>query len=332
MKTASLAALLNDSEETTVIYLALDMIVPDPDQPRKEFSEEGLDGMAASMKVEGVIKPIEVRFHEDGVRYVIRDGERRWRAANRAGLDVIPALIKEIDEKRRLRRQLIANLHHENMSDLDEAVAIKALVDEEGSVSAVAPLIGKSIGYISKRLTVLNSPAAQELAQSGITGDIEILGSVAQVEKADPAAAAQLVKQAKAEGRLTRDKARDQAAQVKQRATAPKTREMKGADEDEGRSSPVKPSSGPVPLATGEALAIEVSISPESADADLFQACIDEHGAARLYPVGTSRTPTRCWVQFGDTDRKKKGDTNPRKAEFNCADLSLHWVTKYKLD
>ena len=330
MKNASLATLLNDSEETTIVYLALDSVVPDPDQPRKAFSEEGLQDMAASMKVEGVIKPIEVRSHEDGVRYVIRDGERRWRSANIAELESIPAIIKEIDDKRRLQRQLIANLHHENMSEMDEAAAIKQLVDAVGSPVAAAPLIGKSLAYISKRLAVLGSPSARALAAAGITGDMEVLGSVAQVEKADPGAAAKLVEKAKADGKLTRETARAQAAKAKQRATAPKTREIMGEDE---RGTPARVKRvGPDPLNTGEALAIEVDIAPESADADRFAQAIDEHGAARLYPVGIAATPTRCWVQFGSSAKPKKTDKTKRLAEFTCADLRLHWVTKYKIN
>ena len=146
------------------------------------------------------------------------------------------------------------------------------------------------------------------------------------MEKSDPRAAARLVERAKVDGKLTRVDARAKAAQAKQRPAAPKMREQ-------NRTQIAKPgSAGPVPLAAEEALAIEVSIAPKSADAALFKASIEEHGAARLYPVGTARTLTRCWVQFGSSDRKKKGDENPRKAEFNCADLRLCRVTKYKLD
>ncbi len=329
MSKTSLASLLNDAEEAFIVHLELDIVLPDSDQPRKVFSEEGLQDLANSMKVEGVIKPIEVSSHEDGMRYVIRDGERRWRAAALAGLATIPAIIKEVEAERHLRRQLIANLHHENMSEMDEAIAIKALVHNMGSPQAVADVIGKSTAYISKRITILNSPAAQELAAAGVTSDIETLGSVAQVEKVDPVAAAALVEVAKERG-LSRADARAHAAQVKQRPTAPPTREVKSADEDD-KAKPEKPrGAGPIPLAKGEALAIEVSISPESPEAARFAASIEEHGAARLYPAGTAGTPTRCWVQFGDSDKKKKDDLNPRTAEFDCADLSLYWVTKYK--
>ena len=133
----SLHELLDDANAETLRLIPVDAIDPDPDQPRKEFNEESLKEMAASLKIEGQITPIEVTDIGDG-RYMLVVGERRWRAAQYGGIAELEAKIKTLDSRQRLRRQLIENLQREDMSALDTARAIKRLVETEGSAVAAA--------------------------------------------------------------------------------------------------------------------------------------------------------------------------------------------------
>src|SRR5579884_2011105 len=90
--------------------IQLDRIQPDPNQPRRSFDEERLEELATSIRSEGVLQPIAVRYDRAAERYVILHGERRWRAARRAGLESIPAVVREVAEGRRLIQQLMENV------------------------------------------------------------------------------------------------------------------------------------------------------------------------------------------------------------------------------
>ena len=91
--------------------IALDRIVPDPDQPREAFDEESIDRLAGSLRTRGVLQPLRVRWSEEQSRYVLIAGERRWRAAARAGLSAVPCVIHEtaVDHHELLALQLIEN-------------------------------------------------------------------------------------------------------------------------------------------------------------------------------------------------------------------------------
>ncbi|HEU5424835.1 MAG TPA: ParB/RepB/Spo0J family partition protein, partial [Nitrolancea sp.] len=107
--------------------IQLERIVPDPQQPRRSFDEERLEELAASIRREGVLQPIAVRYDRDGERYVILHGERRWRAARLAGLHAIPAVVREVAEERRLLQQLMENVVREDLNAIDRAAALRAL-------------------------------------------------------------------------------------------------------------------------------------------------------------------------------------------------------------
>jgi ParB family transcriptional regulator, chromosome partitioning protein len=115
------------SELTEAKLIQLDRIEADPDQPRREFDTDRLAELAASIRTEGVLQPIAVRYESERDIYVIVHGERRWRAAGEAGLSAIPAVVRDVPEDRRLLQQLMENIIREDLNALDRARALRAL-------------------------------------------------------------------------------------------------------------------------------------------------------------------------------------------------------------
>lgn len=121
-----------------------DRIEPDPDQPRNYFDEDALNDLATSIRAEGILQPIAVRYDEPRDIYVIIHGERRWRAAGIAGLESIPAVVRDIPEDRRLIQQLVENIVREDLNALDRAAALRALKQQMGDPAwdTVAEAVG----------------------------------------------------------------------------------------------------------------------------------------------------------------------------------------------
>lgn len=115
------------SELVEAKLIQLDRIEPDPDQPRTDFDADALDELAGSIRADGVLQPIAVRYDAERDVYVIIHGERRWRAARIAGIDTIPAVVRDIPEDRRLIHQLVENILREDLNALDRAAALRAL-------------------------------------------------------------------------------------------------------------------------------------------------------------------------------------------------------------
>lgn len=130
--------------------IQLDRIEPDPDQPRKEFNPETLDELAASIRADGVLQPIAVRYDTARDVYVIVHGERRWRAARIAGIDAVPAIVRDVPEDRRLLQQLVENIVREDLNALDRAAALRALKTRMGDVSW--DRVAESVGIRRSRL------------------------------------------------------------------------------------------------------------------------------------------------------------------------------------
>ncbi len=150
--------------------IELGRIEPDPDQPRTVFDEERLEELAASIRLEGVLQPIVVRY--DGARdvYVIVHGERRWRASQIAGQKTIPALVREVPEERRLVQQLMENVVRDDLNAVDRAAALRALREQLGDVSweQVAETVGIRRSRLFQLLGTEKLPAeAQEDIQRG---------------------------------------------------------------------------------------------------------------------------------------------------------------------
>lgn len=139
--------------------IPIDLIDKNPNQPRVHFDEESLADLAASVSEIGVLQPILVR--PVGGRYELVAGERRWRAARRAGLPVIPAIIRTTDELGSVERALVENLHRSDLTPLEEASAYQQLIDDFSMThEQVAARVGKSRSAVSNMLRLLTLPPA----------------------------------------------------------------------------------------------------------------------------------------------------------------------------
>ncbi len=144
-----------DAPETGVTELPLAQIFPNPDQPRKVFDEGALADLAVSIKEHGVISPIVVNRNPDGT-YMIIAGERRYRAAKRAGLTSIPAVVKDLDEREIQEVSLIENLQREDLNPIEAAYGMKKLMEEFSLTQEVlAERLGKSRPAIANTLRLL---------------------------------------------------------------------------------------------------------------------------------------------------------------------------------
>ena len=143
-------------------------VEPNPTQPRAHFDEELLGSLSASVRELGVLQPILVRPLGEG-RYQLIAGERRWRAAKRAGLQTIPALIKEVTDRLSLEQALVENLHRQDLNPLEEAAAYQQLIEDFGLThDEVASRVGKSRAAVSNTLRLFQlPPAIQRLVIDG---------------------------------------------------------------------------------------------------------------------------------------------------------------------
>ena len=133
-------------------------IQSNPNQPRKHFDETALNELAASIKIHGVIQPIVINEENNG-KYMIIAGERRWRAAKIAGLETIPAYIRNFTEKQIKEISIIENLQREDLNPIEAAKAIKQLMEEyKLTQEAVAERIGKSRSVIANTVRLLTLP------------------------------------------------------------------------------------------------------------------------------------------------------------------------------
>ena len=148
--------------------LPVDLIRPSPNQPRTRFDPEALAGLASSIEASGIVQPLLVRPLVDG-SYELVAGERRWRAAQQAGLAEVPAIVREEDETTRLQTALIENVVREDLNPVDEARACAALVEDLGvSKEELARRVGRSRPAVSNLIRLLDLPdEALELLQSG---------------------------------------------------------------------------------------------------------------------------------------------------------------------
>ena len=138
--------------------LPLASIEPHPDQPRRHFDEEALDELAASIAKRGVIQPVIVRPLAGG-RYQLVAGERRWRAAQKAQIHEIPALIRELDEPDVMAIALIENIQREDLNPVEEARAFRRLAEHYPPIT-VAQLVGKSRSHVVNIQRLLDLPEA----------------------------------------------------------------------------------------------------------------------------------------------------------------------------
>jgi len=152
-----LRALIPESdafEGAAVRVIPIDQIDRNPEQPRKHFDESQLEELKESILAHGVLEPIIVR--PVGGRYEIVVGERRWRAAKLAGLDAIPAAVREMSDREAMELALVENLQREDLNPIEEAEAYKRLMDEFGlTQEEVADRVGKKRSTVANRLRLL---------------------------------------------------------------------------------------------------------------------------------------------------------------------------------
>ena len=148
--------------------LPLELIVPNPEQPRKHFDEDALNALAGSLSERGILQPVLVR-PKPGGRYELVAGERRWRAAQIAGLAEIPAIVRVHDDATTLELALIENMAREDLNPIEEARAVAALVEELGLTrEAVGKRVGRGRVAVSNLLRLLDLPdEAIELLEQG---------------------------------------------------------------------------------------------------------------------------------------------------------------------
>lgn len=151
----------------SVVYVALGDIKPNSKQPRTVFKEEALEELAASIKEHGVIQPVLLRPAAKG--YELVAGERRWRAARKAGLKTIPAIVRDLDERQNMFYALIENMQRENLNSIEEAKAIKELMDSYSlNQEEAAKAVGKSRPYVANSMRLLKLPQeVQEMVENG---------------------------------------------------------------------------------------------------------------------------------------------------------------------
>lgn len=147
-----------------VAEVAIDRIRPNPYQPRQEFKDEALDELASSIEELGVIQPITVRAIDDG-QFEIISGERRLRAARRAGIDHLPAFVREADSEEMLEMALVENVQREELNPIEVALGYQRLMDECGlTQEEVSEKVSKSRATVSNFLRLLRLPARVQAA------------------------------------------------------------------------------------------------------------------------------------------------------------------------
>ncbi|HEY8345810.1 MAG TPA: ParB/RepB/Spo0J family partition protein [Symbiobacteriaceae bacterium] len=193
---------IDPGDRESVVELAVDLIEPNPRQPRKHFDEGKLEELASSIRAKGIVQPIVVR-PRDG-RYEIVAGERRWRAAKLAGLKRVPALVRDFSEAEVMEIALIENLQREDLNPLEEAEAYRVLLEEcHLTQEELARRLGKSRPQISNtlRLLQLAEPVREELRAGRISvGHAKVLLGVS-----DPALQERLAARVAQEGLSVRE-------------------------------------------------------------------------------------------------------------------------------
>ena len=156
------------AEKSAYQLLPIHRMEPNPTQPRRDFDEEELQSLADSIFIHGVVQPLTVREIFDG-HYQIIAGERRWRAARMAGLNEVPAIIIEADDKKTMELALIENLQRQDLNPVEEAMGYRTLMDEYGLTQEdTANRVGKSRPAVANALRLLSlAPEVLEMVQKG---------------------------------------------------------------------------------------------------------------------------------------------------------------------
>ncbi len=148
--------------------ISVHLITPNPRQPRSHMDADELSGLVESIREHGVIQPIILSFDEQSGKYTLIAGERRWLAAQQAGLETIPAIIREVNDQQRLELALIENIQRADLNPLEAAEAYRQLIEEFGlSHEELSAQVGKSRVAITNTLRLLKLPETVQKALAG---------------------------------------------------------------------------------------------------------------------------------------------------------------------
>lgn len=154
---ALLSADSTATSEEELLQIDIDLIEPSPAQPRTHFDEERLEELAQSIRSNGIVQPLLLRRH--GARYQLVAGERRWRAAQRAGLQRVPAVVRDIPDNKLLELALIENIQRQELNPIEEAHAYKRLIESLGlTQEVVAQRVGRDRSFVTNYLRLLRLP------------------------------------------------------------------------------------------------------------------------------------------------------------------------------
>ena len=168
----------------SLLLLSIEMVERNPDQPRKRFDELQLEELAASIREHGVVEPILVR--REGTKYRIVAGERRWRAAQRAGLREVPAVVREASDREAFLLALVENLQRADLNAIEEAEAFEVLASDHGlTQEQIAGRVGKERSTVANALRLLKLPAEVRDAVRGGQLDMGHARALLGVDGAD---------------------------------------------------------------------------------------------------------------------------------------------------
>jgi ParB family chromosome partitioning protein len=225
-----------------------------PNQPRIQFDEAALEELADSVRERGVLQPILVRGDSDG--YMIIAGERRWRAAQRAQLHTIPAIVREVDESTIAEIALIENIQREDLNPLEEAFGYRQLIERHGHTQdGVARIVHKSRSHVANLLRLLDLP--ESVRESLARGEISMGHARAVATAADPEA---LTREIVSEGLSVRQ-AEERARRERTRSGA--GRKAGGASTRDGQS--VDADLAALERQLGDMLGLKVQVSHRGA-------------------------------------------------------------------
>ena len=158
----------DDIDENGIHFLDINSISPNRKQPRKNFDDEKIDELAKSIEAHGILQPIMVRKTGEG--YEIVAGERRWRAARKAGLKKVPSILRNLTEEQNMLVSIIENMQREDLNPMEEAEALSQMIITYGlTQEQISKSVGKSRPYITNVLRLLKLPAEiQELVTNGM--------------------------------------------------------------------------------------------------------------------------------------------------------------------
>lgn len=174
--------------------LPIELISPNPRNPRRRFADEDLADLCQSIREHGVVQPVVVRPAQTGGRYEIIAGERRWRAAQLAGKAEIPAIIRDVSDREALELAIVENIQRADLNPVEEALGFQQLIDDHGYTQAdLGQVIGKSRSHVANTLRLLKLP--EDVRGMLVDGALSAGHARALITADDPAALARRIAQ-----------------------------------------------------------------------------------------------------------------------------------------